>query len=378
MKRFQKSNLKLTHLVISARAARALLVLAALLFPVIGYCDSGNGLSNLFDSKGKHMKDVAVKIAELPDQYNITVPALDFSPDGKLLAVRSTYQTINIWDWQEKRIVHSLELAKGADSMTTEPLRFNPDGRLLVACHSRGVGHVVVRIWRTDTWDILHDIVDDVPGSGCNAVGFTPDGKWLIRVLDRIPKFPQDALFVYDTSTWQPAWGLQAKYFHSYALAISPNGKLLALGGELIDGGPVKRQIAIVDMEQRAVVRTIQDGGVMDRSSRLAWSPDGTYITGAGGGGGVQIFDVQSGQQIVDVKPPWETALTSLRYTPDGKYLIEGIMTGLKTGWGKIWDSQHRELLQKIQGNVGSIAVSRDSRYLATGVEGKTIVWQFK
>jgi hypothetical protein len=53
-------------------------------------------------------------------------------------------------------------------------------------------------------------------------------------------------------------------------------------------------------------------------------------------------------------------------------------MTGLKTGWGKIWDSQHRELLQKIQGNVGSIAVSRDSRYLATGVEGKTIVWQFK
>lgn len=92
----------------------------------------------------------------------------------------------------------------------------------------------------------------------------------------------------------------------------------------------------------------------------------------------MQIFDVQSGQQIVDVKPPWETALTSLRYTPDGKYLIEGIMTGLKTGWGKIWDSQHRELLQKIQGNVGSIAVSRDSRYLATGVEGKTIVWQFK
>lgn len=290
MKGFQKSNLKLTHLVISARAARALLVLAALQFPVIGHCDSGNGLLiNLFDSKGKPMKDVAVKIAELPEQYKITVPALDFSPDGKLLAVRSTYQTINIWDWQEKRIIHSLELAKGADSMTTEPLRFSPDGRLLVACHSRGVGHVVVRIWRTDTWGILHDIVDDVPGSGCNAVGFTPDGKWLIRVLDRIPKFPQDALFVYDTSTWQQAWGLQSKYFHSYALAISPDGKLLALGGELIDGGPIKRQIAIVDMEQHAIVRTIQDGGVMDRSSRLAWSPDGAYLTGAGGGGGADI-----------------------------------------------------------------------------------------
>lgn len=355
---------------------QALLVLAALQFPVIGYCDSGNGLLiNLFGSKRKPIKNVAVKVAELSEQYKITVPALDFSPDGKLLAVRSAYQTINIWDWQEGRIVHSLEKAKGAnDALGTEPMRFSPDGRLFTSCHSRAVGDVVVRIWNTDTWEIAHDIVDPIPGTGCNAIGFSPDGKWLIRVLDRLPKFPQDALIVYDTSTWRSVWGLQAVYFHSYMLAISPDGKFIALGGELMDGGPVKRQIAIVDMEQRAIVRTVQSG-VTNGKSRLAWSPDGTYLTG-GGAGRLEIRDAQSGRLVIEA--PFGAGHISLRYTPDGKYLIEGDANDKKTGWGKIWDGQHRELLQEITGNVGSIAVSRDSRYLATGTDGKTIIWQLK
>jgi WD40 repeat protein len=356
-----------------------LLALVTLHVPLVGYCDSQEGwFQRLFGSQGKHMKDVAVKVTELPEQYKITVLALDFSPDGKYLAVRSADETINIWDWQNGRIMRSLEKAKGAnDGLTTEPLRFSPDGRLFVACHSRAAGNVVARIWRADTWEAVHDIVDDVPGMGCNAIGFTPDGKSLIRVLDRFPQFPQDALVVYDISTWLPAWGLQARYFHSYALAISPDGKFIALGGELIDGSPIKRQIAIVDVEQHTIIRTIQDDGVMDRSSRLAWSPDGRYLTGAGGRG-LQIFDAQSGQQVLGVEPPSRTSVTALRYTPDGKYIIEGVAGSHVAGWGKIWDGQHRELLQEIAGNVASIAVSKDGRYMATGVDGKTIVWKLK
>ncbi|MBI5921975.1 MAG: WD40 repeat domain-containing protein [Betaproteobacteria bacterium] len=356
--------------------AKALLGIATLLFPFTGQCNSGSGLLSMFESKEKPMKEVAVKIAELPEQYKITPSALDFSPDGKLLAVRSADQTINIWDWQNKRIVHTVGIAKGGNDNGTEPLRFSPDGRLLAVCHGRADGNVVIRIWRTDTWGILQDIVDPVPG-GCNAIGFSADGKWLMQVLDRAPMFSQDALFVYDTSTWQKIWGLQTANFHAYTLAISPEGKSVALGGELFDGGPIKPQIAIVDLEQRAIVQTILNNGVMDRASRLAWSPDGKYLTGAGGNG-LQIFEVQSGEQVVDVRPPWGTARTALRYTPDGKYLIEGTSTDRNIGWGRIWDVQHRELLQDISGNVRGIAVSRDSRYMATGTYGKTIMWQFK
>ena len=374
-------------------AAQMLLVLVALQFPVTGHCDSGSGwFKNLFESKGKNMKDVATKVGELPEQYDITVPALDFSPDGKYLAVRSADETINIWDWQNGRIVHTLEKAQGAnDSLTTEPLRFSPDGRLFVACHDRATGDVVARIWRTDTWEIVHDIIDRV-GGGCNAIGFTPDGKSLIRVLDRMPNISGDTLVVYDTSTWQFVWGMRTVPFYTYTLAISPDGKFIALGGEVSNprewpfstpvptfGNPPlsnTRLIAIVDLAKRTIVRTIQNTGAMNRMSRLAWSPDGAYITNAGGEG-LQIFDVSSGTQVVDEH--LNSAHPSLRYTPDGKYLIEGDRNGMGTGLGvRIWDGQHRKLLQEVSGNVGSIAVSRDGRHLATGVEGKTIIWRLK
>lgn len=318
------------------------------------------------------MKDVAVKVAELPEQYSINVRGLDFSADGKRLAVVSADETINIWDWQGQRIVRTLEKAQGAnDGQTTEPIRFSPDGHLFVACHSRAVGDTTIRIWNTDTWEIVHDIVDHIPG-GCKAIGFTPDGKSLIRILDRSPKFQQDALVIYDTNTWQPVWGLRTLPLHAEALAISPDGKFIAIGGYISGATPIQRQFSIVDMEQHKIIRTMQST-IIDR---LAWSPDGAYITVLGSMA-MQIFDAQSGKLVVEQQSTG--GHKSLRYTPDGKYLIEGDMNGKGTGRGvRIWDGQHRELLQEIPGNVGSLAVSRDSHYFAMGVDKKTIIWQLK
>ena len=252
---------KLKTLPVLSHTARVLFALIALQLPVIGYCDSGNGwVKNLFGSKGKNMKEVAVKVAELPEQYPLNVSGLDFSLDGKQLAVVSDGEKINIWDWQNGRIVRTLEKAKGAnDGLTTEPIRYSPDGRLLVACHSIAQGDVVIRIWNTESWAVVHDITDPVGGGGCNAIGFTPDGKLLIRVLDRIVTKPGDNLIIYDTTSWQPVWGIRTVPFYPKALSISPDGKFVAIGGAVIDGGPETQKIVIVDLEQRAIVRTIQN-----------------------------------------------------------------------------------------------------------------------
>jgi len=378
-------------------AARVLLALVILQFPVIGYCDSGSGwFKNLFESKGKNMKEVAVKVAELPEQYKMNVRGLDFSPDGKHLAVVSGDEKINIWDWQSGHIVHTVEKMQGAsDGLTSEPIRYSPDGRLFASCHDRSgspglSGDVVIRIWNTETWAVVHDIVDLNFGS-CRSIGFTPDGKYLIGVLFRIGTHPGGNLIIYDTTSWQPLWDLRTVPFYPTALSISPDGKFVAIGGVYDNKGGMTQQIALVDLAQRAIIRTIPNTVEFDNSGHLAWSPDGAHITAIGRRGwdafkGVytsgldttMVFDAQTGKQIAGEQLDG-IAHASLRYTPDEKYLIEGDMDALGNGLGvRIWDGQHRELLQKISGNVGGLAVSRDGHYFAMGIDEKTIVWQLK
>ncbi len=388
---------------------RILIALAALQMPVIGHCDSGNGwFKNLFESKGKNMKEVAVKIAELHEDKDIEIWGLDFSPDGKYLAATSpTTLEVQIWDWQNKRIVRTLEKAQGA-GLTTD-IHYSPDGHLLVACHSQAAGDILVRIWNTETWAVIHDIADFKSGS-CRAIGFTPDGKYMIGVFDRNPIASGDNLIIYDTTSWQPVWGIRTVPFYPKALAISPDGKFAAIGGGVINphswpfdtpkptfgNPPLSSQsaIVVVDLAQRAIVRTIQNTVDFD-VGRLAWSPDGAHLAAMGrrardgfannGQGAytsgldtVMVFDTHSGKQVAGEQLEG-IGNSSLRYTPEGKYLIEGDMDGLGNGLGvRIWDGQHRELLQVIPGNVGSLAVSGDGHYFAVSTYKQISVWQLK
>jgi WD40 repeat protein len=376
---------------------RFLVTFFFLSFPLIGYCDSANGwFKNLFEQKDKNTKDVASKVAELHESDRTNVSGLAFSPDSNQIAVKSLHETVRVWDWKDDRIVSVLEKAEGASSgLTTEPMLYSQDGQFLAACHSRAVNDVVIRIWKTGIWKVAHDIVDSVPG-GCYAIGFTPDGKSLVRIANRNPQFPSDNLIVYDVDTWKPVWGLQTLPFQPHALAVSPDGKFAALGGEVIAGAPIaiKEQIVIVDLMTRSILRTIPNT-VSFSFGRLAWSPDGNSIAAVGrrawdgsanqGNGAyiggpdtVMAFDANSGKQVAGAQ--WApVSHLSLRYTPDGKYLIEGDMNGRNTGLGvRIWDAQHRELIQEIGGNIGSLAVSKDGHYLAIGSDKKTTIWQLR
>jgi WD40 repeat protein len=371
---------------------KVLLLLFALNLPNIGYCDSGGGwFGGLFDSKDKHMNDVAVKIAELRDDESMSAfRGLAFSPDGEQLAIDTGYgmhnhSIVKIWDWRNERLLQTLANADGANngSGATDHMFYSPDGRLLVSCHSRASGDSVIRIWDTHTWEIVHDIIDHIPGSGCNGAGFTSDGKALIRVFQRNYKFPPVSMIVYDASTWQATWELQTGEFVPHTLALSADGKLAALGGERYHDHEATGEIAIVDLERRAIIHIITDTWT-DGASHLAWSPDGRYLMTIQSSitsdqtSGTQIFDAHSWQKLQEtpIAPPLSGL--SLRYSPNGKYLFIGNSTATGSGSGAIWDSSHQTLLQELSGNISGIAVSRDGRYLATGEYKTTVIRELK
>lgn len=350
----------------------------------MGFCDSKivDRLSDLF---GVFRSDVAEKVAELPEGHTNAVGGLDFSPDGKHIAIVTTGELIEVWDWQKARIAKTIEKAHGAsDDQTTEPIRYSPDGRYFVACHSRATGDVIARIWETKSWRVIHDFIDQGAG-GCNALDFTPDGKFLLRVVDRVG-FPGDNLIVYSTGTWQPVWGMRMEGLGANAFAVSPDGRRIAVGGLFMPAAkPVSPgadslppfvlypQIYVVDFIQRKIVNSIRG----DAMGPMAWSPDGTSIAVAGRLY-VEIFNSSSGERLVHQRLE-KSAHMRIRYTSDGLFLIESDFDGLGNGLGvKIWDGHHRKLMQEINGNIDGLAVSRDGKYFAFGRNGIVSVWRFK
>lgn len=349
------------------------------------------------------MQPVATEIADLPETFEVY--GLDFSPDGQHLAATAIIDSneVHVWDWKRKKIIHTLKKPDGSGGSVSDPIRYSPDGKLLVACHTRGAGDTVIRIWNATTGEVLRDIVDHSISSGCSAIGFTPDGKFLVRILYRIPKFSGDLFIVHSTENWQPVWGLRTIPFYPTTLSISPDGKYAAIGGLAFDPAtlrpnpthiqyPIQPQIWIIDLSKRETIKTIDAFPKGEDIYRLAWNPDGIHLAAGSWVGGsakgpdaVRIFDVWA-EKIVANEPAKMAHIYALTYTPDGKYLAESAIDQEGKYLAekavdyriRIWDGGHQNLLQEVHGRASSMAVTRDGRFLAMGGNKRILVFELK
>ena len=81
----------------------------------------------------------------------LSVYAIAFHPDSKILAVGSTRSTIALWDIETGRIISYLKIGYEAHA---DNIRFNHDGRLLAAITSRVLsGENSVKLWNISTGD---------------------------------------------------------------------------------------------------------------------------------------------------------------------------------------------------------------------------------
>lgn len=349
-----------------------------MLAPVCGSA-AGTGLfKTLF---GSNTNAVARKVATLPERYSeVQVRGLDFSPGDGQIAFNGELEKLDVWSWREGRIVRTLDMPRGFNwGGVVNPIQYSPDGNLLSVCEGKGAGHVVVRIWNTQDWSIARDIADTGP-SGCQGAAFTPNGRFLLYVIDRIRS---EELIAYSTDTWSLAWRVQLDTGPE-ALAVSPDGHFAAVSGTTIvperSGPPnslanlhYEPTIDLVDLLERRVAKTLHGNA----SGSIAWSPDSRRIAAAGRGY-VEMFDAHSGARVVHEELPESTHM-NLRFTPDGRYLIEGDSNGRGTGIGvSIWGGKRAKRLQRIPGDSPSAAVSRDGKYLAIGGTGHTTVWEFQ
>jgi WD40 repeat protein len=118
--------------------------------------------------------------------------------------------------------------------------------------------------------------------------------------------------------------------------------------------------------EQIPPVRTLGFGGV----TSVVFSPDGRYLAvGTWGGSSIQLIDTRS-WQVIRTFEGHTDPVTSVAFSPDGKLLASG--SGDKTI--KLWEVATGREVRTLEGHtdlVNSVAFSPDGKLLASGSCGQ-------
>jgi WD40 repeat protein len=307
---------------------------------------------------------------------------LSFTPDGKSLLSLAADQTLRKWDvatgkeqWRfERKGLALYSSAQGAIAVD----------RLLRIGAGRG-GLVLAKEFNINDGNMV-------------MVSHSADGKVLALVDSR------NFALVLDTSSGKVVRKIDLKDPQGHAIAVSPDGKLLAVaeaGGEdhyvrLWDLANDKELPQLALGRQRIVNKLVfsNDGkqlaGISGPHIRLwdvttgkrtrlyeghdniilaiAFSHDGRHLASAGADGSVRVWETASEEEIKKFTM-MDTQFTAVAFTPDGKSVVAGGRNihcwDLATGKEKILETGSEAIL--------ALAVSPDSALIASASPMGTI-----
>jgi WD40 repeat protein len=266
--------------------------------------------------------------------------AITFSPDGKLLASAGA-SVVLLWDVQSGKQQGKLEVPFDRGWIyQTRCLAFRPDGKTLVgACTVSKRGITDEKCTALISWEVKTGkmIGFDELDKECSGLWLSADGgtvarwlnvwdgqKYILRVRDLANKKDFDLTFI-------------KKDNERVAVALSPDGKVAAIGDKLWD---------VTTGKQLVTLRAES----LDRISYLSFSPDGNFVAAVG----TKIHRITQTTFYLPLHTP----------TPVGNASI-GIYK-VKTGEVVFAFSAH-------EGAVHSLAITRNGQTMASVSEDKTV-----
>ncbi|HSJ04408.1 MAG TPA: WD40 repeat domain-containing serine/threonine protein kinase [Verrucomicrobium sp.] len=234
---------------------------------------------------------------------------LDFSPDGRRIAVASHDSYARVFD-----VASGLPLTESMRHPgAVREVHFNQDGTRLA---TSGVGETSVRLWNAATGTALTPWISHPSALGRSCL--SPDGEWLLTSGDdggmRLWHVPLD--------------GARQRLNHGARLALAtflPQDKMaLTLGS---DGAAVVWEVA---------------GGRALVQFRLPFAPvvhdvskDGRWLVAGSAEGQVQAWDLETGKPVTPLLRHGATRLVQVKFTPGADSFCALGLNGVLRFWDR-------------------------------------------
>jgi WD40 repeat protein len=315
----------------------------------VAFSPDGKTLADFGYSAGVDTVNSALEVWSLPGGSRIAATAtgggvfsLAFSPDGKTIAYDGEQDPnyngeVVLWNVSTQTVVKTIFTAEFGP---VQSVALSPDGKLVAAVVQTFVtagSSVNMLAIRNAADGTLLASQPTAANLLAPSLTFSPDGKTIALAGQSVTYTAAGAQFTGVLELWSVATGKRIAALPTTssvivnAVAFSPDGKILAVGGQNATLGVLE----LWNVAALASITSQVQAGPGSFYTALAFSPDGATLAVGGGsiaGGLLDLWNVAAGERVGALTTSANNGVSAVAFSPNGKTLaVAGTKTSSNT-----------------------------------------------